>query len=282
LLPIDPGSDSDPVDSLIPSSPRSTPTRARQASFLRTSDLSRAVGFSPNTVRRYVDRGLLPPVDRTPKGYRRFTERHLDCLRVARAFYSNAYPGRAIRASGTRVVKAAVAGDWARALHLANEHLAHVRAERVRANEAAALLERWASGADAPDTGDRLRIGGAARHLGVTIDVLRNWERNGLVAIPRDPHSRYRLYGPNELARLEVVRMLGRAGYSLMSILRMLLQLDQGTATDLRHALDTPGANEDVYAASDRWLSTLRREEELALAAVDVVREIAGRRRRDT
>ena len=46
--------------------------------FLRTTDLARAVGLHPNTVRRYVQRGFLPPVERSPAGYRRFTERHLD------------------------------------------------------------------------------------------------------------------------------------------------------------------------------------------------------------
>jgi|GEM_PF-3328321 len=33
--------------------------------FLRTSDLARAVGIHPNTVRLYVDWGLLPPVQRS-------------------------------------------------------------------------------------------------------------------------------------------------------------------------------------------------------------------------
>jgi hypothetical protein len=35
-----------------------------------------AVGAHPNTVRRYVDRGIPPPVERSPSGYRRFTQRH--------------------------------------------------------------------------------------------------------------------------------------------------------------------------------------------------------------
>src|SRR2546421_3160791 len=52
--------------------------------YLRTSDLAKAVGVHPNTVRRYVDRGLLPPVEHSPSGYRRFTRRHLDCLRLAK------------------------------------------------------------------------------------------------------------------------------------------------------------------------------------------------------
>ena len=50
--------------------------------YLRTSDLAKAVGVHPNTVRRYVDWGLLPPVEHSPSGYRRFTQRHLDCLRL--------------------------------------------------------------------------------------------------------------------------------------------------------------------------------------------------------
>ena len=77
-------------------------------SYLRTSDLAKAVGAHPNTVRRYVDRGILPPVERSPSGYRRFTQRHLDCMRVARQVYCNQYPGMAIFQSGVRIVQATV------------------------------------------------------------------------------------------------------------------------------------------------------------------------------
>jgi DNA-binding transcriptional MerR regulator len=34
--------------------------------YLHTADPAKAVGVHPNTVRRYVDRGILPPVERTP------------------------------------------------------------------------------------------------------------------------------------------------------------------------------------------------------------------------
>lgn len=59
--------------------------------YLRTSDLAREVGIHPNTVNRYVGWGLLPPVERSPSGYRRFTQRHLDCLRLARTIYASDY-----------------------------------------------------------------------------------------------------------------------------------------------------------------------------------------------
>ena len=73
--------------------------------YLRTSDLAKAVGVHPNTVRRYVDWGLLPPVEHSPSGYRRFTQRHLDCLRLARQVYCNQYPGKVIHQSGMRILR---------------------------------------------------------------------------------------------------------------------------------------------------------------------------------
>ncbi len=242
--------------------------------YLRTSDLARTVGVHPNTVRRYVDWGLLPPVERSPAGYRRFTPRHLDCLRLVRLVYGNQYPGRAIYRSGLRILQPAVSGDLGGALELAYGHLALVRSEHTQADAAAALLEQWASGAPADATNRPLRIGQVARLLGVTIDVLRNWDRNGLIHVPRDPVSGYRRYEAPEISRLRVIRMLSKAGYSLSAILRMLIQLDRGDTTDLRRALDTPRPDEDVYAASDHWISTLTEQEQRARAVIALVEEM--------
>lgn len=245
--------------------------------FLRTSDLARAVGVHPNTVRRYVEWGLLPPVQRTPSGYRCFTQRHLDCLRLARHIYISAYPGRGLRQSGLKVILLAVAGDLQGALDQALRHLALVQSERRQADIAATLLERWVEGKAIEPFGPTLQIGQAARLLDVSIDMLRNWERNGLIAIPRDPNNGYRHYGPKEISRLRVIRMLGRAGYSHMAMLRMFLQLDRGEIHDLRLALDTPRPDEDIFSAADRWLSTLAEQEERARQAVALVEEILAR-----
>jgi DNA-binding transcriptional MerR regulator len=238
--------------------------------YLYTSELAKAVGVHPNTVRRYVDRGLLPPVERSPSGYRRFTQRHLDCLRLACQVSIGPYPGKALHLSGASIVQAAVGGDLAGALERAHHHLALVQAERAQADVAADLLDRWAFGpsADTDTEGETtirpLRIGQVAHVLSVSIDIVRNWDRNGLIDVPRDPANGYRCYGAHELSRLRVIRMLSRAGYSTSAILRMLLQLDRGETTDLRRALDTPRPDEDVYLASDRWLSTLTDQEQRA------------------
>ena len=249
--------------------------------FLRTSDLAKAAGIHVNTVRLYEQWGLIPPVERSPSGYRRFTRTHLDCLLLARLVYSGVYPGTAIRRSGTAVILKAVSGDLGGALELAYRHQAVIAAERAQAEASAALLERWAEGTAAETAGRSLRVGDAARLLGVSIDILRNWERNGLMTVPRDPSNGYRLYGPDEIGRARVIRMLGYSGYSIMSILRMLTDLDAGRTGDLRASLDTPRPDEDVFMASDRWISTLADQEKLSGKVIAHLEEMIRRQGED-
>jgi DNA-binding transcriptional MerR regulator len=237
-------------------------------SYLNTSYIAREIGCHPNTVRLYETWGFLPPVPRSPAGYRRYTRLHLEQMRLARMALNTTWPGRRIRESAVRLVRFSATGDLGGALEMAYQHLSLVRAELAQAESAALLLERWAQGAPTDATSQPLQIGEAARLLGLTVDMLRDWERNGLLRVPRHPHNRYRQYGQVEIARLRVIRMLRMAGYSTMAILRMLLQLDRGDPGDVRQLLDTPRDDEDVYYAADRWLSTLAGQEQRALELI--------------
>jgi DNA-binding transcriptional MerR regulator len=232
--------------------------------YLRTSDLSKAVGVHPNTVRLYEEWGFLPPIPRSPTGYRLFTKKHLDQLRLARLALADEWPGRTIRQSALKLVRQAAAGDLAGAQDQARQHLDLIQSEQAQAEAAARFLERWARGALTETPAAARSIGQTARLLAVTRDTLRNWERNGLLTVPRDPKSGYRCYGPAQINRLRVIRLLLRAGYSTMAVLRMLLQLDQGRRHGLREILDTPPPGEDILSASDHWLSTLAGQEQRA------------------
>lgn len=245
--------------------------------YLRTSDLARLVGAHPNTVRKYVDWGLIPPVERSPSGYRMFTQQHLDCMRLARLIYSAPYPGRGFRALGTEVIQRAVVDDWQGALEKAHEHLALVQAELKNAEAAADLLERWAQNMAADSTNESpLSIGEVSKLLGVSIDVIRNAERNGLITVPRNSYNNYRLFGKREIERLRIIRMLTTAGYSHMAILRMFLELDRGNTRDLKKTLDTPRPDEDIFSAADRWLTTLHAQETIARQVIELINEISA------
>lgn len=244
---------------------------------LRTSDVARAVGVHPNTVRLYEAWGFLPPIPRGPNGYRLFTSGHIDQMRLARTALQWPYPGGKDPVLG--LVYRAAAGDLGGALEEAYRYLAQVRGERAEADAAADYLDHWARGVPAEATSERLRIGQAAERLSVTIDTLRSWERNGLVAVPRDPKNGYRRYGAAEIGRLRVIRLLRQAGYSTMAILRMFLRLERGPGGDVRQALDTPSPDEDVYSAADRWQSALRDQERRAQDVIAQLRAMIGKRR---
>lgn len=225
--------------------------------YLTTAQIAKGAGVHPNTVRLYEQLGLLPPIPRSPAGYRKFTPMHLRQMVLARTALIGPYPGKVIRASAASVVRRAASGDLGGALELAYRHLVTVQAELAHAETAAALLQRWAEGKAADATQQPLHIKEAAALLQVTPDALRSWERNGLIQVPRDPHNRYRTYTSVQIGQLRVIRMLRTAGYSSMAILRMTLHLKGGGLGDLRRVLDTPRPDEDIYSAADRWLSAL-------------------------
>jgi DNA-binding transcriptional MerR regulator len=154
------------------------------------------------------------------------------------------------------VVKHAATGDLGGALEMAYSHLALVKAEKAQAEAAAELLERWSQGRAIDATSGPIQIGEAAELLDVSRDMLRNWENNGLIRVPRASNG-YRQYGAIEIGRLRVIRMLVRAGYSMMAILRLLRHLDAGVGEDVRQVLDTPDEHEDVLTAADQWFSNL-------------------------
>ena len=236
------------------------------ARHLRTSQIAKDLGVHVNTIRLYEADGLLPAIPRAPNGYRQYTAMHLEQARLAHL--SLRWPYLNDKALLIDLVKSAANADLGMAMELAYKYLAHVRVERTFAESAVEFLERWAAGQLMDTPQQHVHIRKAALHLQVTVEMLRNWERNGLIDVPRDPSNQYRLYGTAEFGRLRVIRTLVQSGYSLMAILRMLLQFDAGKTDNLRTALDVPREDEEIQTIADRWLSTLLELEQRAQAMI--------------
>ncbi|QPC84562.1 MerR family transcriptional regulator [Phototrophicus methaneseepsis] len=239
------------------------------ANYLKTSDIAKEIGVHVNTVRLYESYGFLSSVPRSPSGYRLFTQLHLEQMRLARLALTWPYIGK--KQVIVDLIQCAADGDMGMAMELAYEHLINVRIERTHAEAAIEFLERWAQGQMLDTTQHSLNIGATAQHLGVSVDQLRNWDRSGLIDVPRDPTTHYRIYRATEIGRLRVIRILRQSGYSVMAILRMLRQFDTGEKAHLREALDTPGDNEYIETIADRWLTTLKEQEE---RAQEIIRQI--------
>lgn len=117
----------------------------------------------------------------------------------------------------------------------------------------------------AGETGSTTRPAGfrtaadTARRLGLTVRALRVYERHGLVR-PGRTSAGWRVYGPDEIARLHQVTALKRLGLTLSQIAALLA----GRGVDLERLL---AAQEDALAARKRRVDR----------ALELVRKARGR-----
>ncbi len=195
--------------------------------YLRTKDLAQATQISVQQVRNYEASGLLPPVERSPSGYRRYTRQHLAALTTARLLIGGyGWPW------AQRIMQAVHRGELAAALALLDECHAEFAATRLQLDQTLAALTvltgQLPTAATPQRPPPRLHVGAAARLVGVRVSALRFWEQEGLLQPTREPDSRYRLYDEHQLRRLRIVALLRQAHYDFAAIRSTLAELEAG------------------------------------------------------
>lgn len=223
----------------------------------RTAEVAAAIGVHPNTIRFYEEQGLLPSIPRLKNGYRVFGETHLLQVKLIRLAFQAEILSSNLRKSAIDIVKTAANGNFSRAIEKTENYQTQIKEEIQKALEAITLTEAILADSHKTDIvfeDNAISRREAAIQIGVSMDVLRDWERNGLIEIPRKKNRR--MYGAMELNRLKIIAVLRHANYSQMAIRRMLTQLEQGNI-NLRAVIDTPEDNEDIISVADRYLTSL-------------------------
>ena len=194
-------------------------------SYLRTKDLAQAVNISVQQARNYEASGFIPPVERSPKGYRRYTRQHLVALKAARHLILSYGKQQA-----QQIMQAVHQGKISNALALIDERHTELARMRQQLEQTVAALNLLAT--QLPDkthaAPKSLRVGAAARLVGVRISALRFWEQQGLLHPIREKSSRYRLYDEQQLQRLRIVALLRQANYDFPAIRTTLHELEAG------------------------------------------------------
>jgi DNA-binding transcriptional MerR regulator len=195
---------------------------------LRTIDLARAAGISVQQVRNYEAQSLLPPAARSKSGYRLYTQQHLAALKTARSLVDG-YGWQKVPA----IMQTLHRGDLSAALALIDIRHAELAGRRLQVEQTLSALHALAaqpvvaqSSYRSPSQG--VRVGEAARLVGVRVSALHFWEQQGLLQPSRDKSSRYRLYDEQQMQRLRMVVLLREAGYDFKVILSVLDELVAG------------------------------------------------------
>jgi DNA-binding transcriptional MerR regulator len=188
---------------------------------LRTRDLATAAGISVQQVRNYEAHGLLPNATRGPTGYRLYTQQHLAALHTVRSLV----PGYGWQRTSA-IMQALHRDDLSAALALVDERHAEQARKREQVEQTLAALRALAAQLTAGHRAQQaqpLRVGAAAKQVGVRVSAVHFWEQLGLLHPLREPQSRYRVYDEQQLRQLRVVALLRDAGYSF-GVIRSVLE----------------------------------------------------------
>jgi DNA-binding transcriptional MerR regulator len=230
---------------------------------VRPIDLAREHGISTQAVRNYERDGFIPLAERTPTGYRTYTDAHAAALRA----YLALVPAYGYAASG-QIMRALNAGDLDAALTSIDRGHAQLLRDRGTLDAVAQAVEHVTSEPDtashAPTGTETLSIGGLAHRLGVTAATLRNWEEAGILAPEREPTTGHRTYGANDIRDAELAHLLRRGGYLLGQISTVVQQVR------------TAGGTQALSAALDDWRQRLTtRGVSMLNAAAQLARYVA-------
>ncbi|NDU75761.1 MerR family DNA-binding transcriptional regulator [Actinomadura sp. DSM 109109] len=203
---------------------------------LRPSDIAREHGLSAQAVRNYEQDGFLPPAERTPSGYRIYTDVHATALRAFVALV----PAFGHAAAGL-IMNAVHDGRLDDALLAVDRGHEQVLRDRETLAAVKDAVDHLMAEPDAgrPDVPRPRTIGELAHRLGVTSATLRNWEGAGILVPARDPATGYRVFRADDVRDAELAHLLRRGGYPLEHIAMVVRRVRTAGGTGpLAEALD--------------------------------------------
>ena len=222
----------------------------------KTSEIAKLIGVHPNTVRFYEELGLITAPQRLANHYRVYTELHLRQMELVRLALQAEVLQNGLRKKAIEVIRLCAWLDLPAAIQAAQAYEDMLSREIQNAKAAVVAVETQLGSKEAAQ-GKPLRRREAAAKLDVSVDTLRNWELNGLITIKRQQNGD-RVYSAADLARLNIIRTLRCANYSLASILRLMLQLNREQHPLVEQILNTPTAGEDIVSACDQLIVSLQ------------------------
>lgn len=198
---------------------------------LRPTDLAREHGISTQAVRNYERSGFLPPAERTPSGYRVYTELHAAALRAYLALLP-AYG----HAAGGRIMNALHQDELDDVLGTIDRGHSQLLRDRETLDAVRKAIDHLTAEPgivpDLSDDSETRTIGELAHQLRVTPATLRNWEEAGILAPAREPVTGYRRYRASDIRDAELAHLLRRGDYPLEHIATVVQQIRIAGGTD--------------------------------------------------
>ncbi|MBP1044456.1 MerR family transcriptional regulator [Vagococcus sp. BWB3-3] len=237
-----------------------------------TAEIANHFDLHPNTIRFYEKMGLMPPISRKSNGYRLYTDHHLLHVRLIRTGFQSEILASNLRHQIVDIIKATANGDYLKARRLTYRYLDNLHFEEDNARESILITKELLARIDTGES-EVLFVNrqSAADHLKITKNVLREWERSGLLTVQTNSQGHH-LYRETDIQRAKIIRTLRSAHYSMIAILRMLNAVDNDRQVDILKVIDTP--EDDIIYVTDRFITTLKGAKEDATKLLELLTEL--------
>ncbi|NRR02282.1 MerR family DNA-binding transcriptional regulator [Brevibacillus sp. RS1.1] len=207
---------------------------------MRPIDIARKLKLSTSALRNYEAHGLVPPVERSTSGYRKYTEEHVayfTCIQAMSPGFGMDVTAQVMRLIQDRQLQAAL---WR-----VNEVQANLQRDKQLAERNLAMLEDGRAGkVEEAGISEWMTIGEVATMTSLPSSTIRHWEKVGLITTSRDEKNGYRLFNRSQIRKIMLLRTLRPAVYSL-------------SVVELKEAIASMN-EEDVKEARNIALETLR------------------------
>lgn len=221
-----------------------------------TSQVAKIIGVHPNTVRLYEKWELIPVAKREKNGYRIYTSFHVEVFKIARTAFQIELMQSGLRAKIIQMIKHLAKKEYLEANESLDKYIQILNEEIHYADEAIHIVNDTLI--NKQNESVTLSRSETANLLKISVDSLRNWELNGLIKVKRSKNG-YRVYTQEDIKKLKIIRTLRFANYSLQSILRLLIRLDNQSIKDdeIQKILNTPNLDDDIISVCDCLLISL-------------------------
>jgi len=236
-----------------------------------TSQIAGIIGIHENTVRLYEKLKWIAPAKRLENGYRIFNDLHVEQLKLVRMALKIEMIQNGLRKKAIQIIEISAKKEFEHAISCTSEYQDMICREKKLADQALVNAQNILFMKNVTSDTDTVFLRKeAADALHITVDTLRNWERNGLLTVKRKKNG-YRIYTPEDMQRLSIIRALRCANYSLEAILRMISAITNNPDTDIREVINTPREEEDTIYVCDKLLTSLNNIEEISMQMMDQI-----------
>lgn len=179
-----------------------------------TSQIANILGVHPNTVRLYEKLNLISAVSRDKRGYRIFSDKHLDEMKFARIILPGPYP--VDKELVLQIIYKYTKQDYETALSYTYQYYDGVNQEKLKTIKALEVLDKWEENLSRDYSIIAYTRKELSKICNISLETLRTWERASLISsIKIKNKNQYSVY---EYEKVMIIYLLRKAGFSIQSL----------------------------------------------------------------